>query len=104
MNAARIVGDLTDAPVDAIFPVQQLALDERPPELAVIRPELTKDRVDIRLRQAFSRWKGARHLGQYQAAAALPSRPLDDAAVAPEGPQLARLLGRIPVNGGHATL
>ena len=105
MNAARIVGDLADAPVDAVFPVQQLTLDERPPELTVVRPELTKDRVDIRLRQAFSRWKGAHHLGQYQAAAALPSRPLDDPAISPERPQLPHLVGsRIPVGSGHESL
>ena len=105
MNAARIVGDLADAPVDAVFPVQQLTLDERPPELTVVRPELAKDGVDVRLGQAFSRWEGAHDFGQYEAAAALPSRPLDDPAISPERPQLPHLVGsRIPVGGGHDSL
>ena len=87
------------------FPVQQLALDERPPELAVVRPELAKDGVDVRLRQAFSRWEGAHHFGQHEAAPALSGRPLNDPAVPPERSQLPHLIGgRIPVGGGHDSL
>ncbi len=99
------MGVSAHAPVEAVFPVQQLPLDERPPELAVVRPELAKDGVDVRLRQPFSRWEGAHDLGQDEAAAALPSRPLGDPAVAPEGPQLPHLFGgRVPVGSGHDSL
>ena len=96
---------LADAPVDAVFPVEELALDECPPELAVVGPELAKEGVDVRLRQAFSGWEGAHDLGQDEAAAALPSRPLGDPAVAPEGPQLPHFVGgRVPVGSGHDSL
>ena len=68
----------------------------------MVWPELAKDSVDLGLRQAFSRGEGAHDLGQYEAAAALPSRPLGDPAVAPERPQLPHFVGgRVPVGSGH---
>ncbi len=71
----------------------------------MVWPELAEDGVDLRLRQAFSRWEGAHDLGQDEAAAALPSRPLGDPAVAPERPQLAHLVdGGVPVDSGHDSL
>jgi hypothetical protein len=99
------VGASAHSPVDAVFSVQELPLDERPPELTVVRPEFAKDGVDVRLRQAFARWKGAHDFGQNEAAAALPSGPLDDPALPPERPQLPHLVGgRIPIDGGHDLL
>jgi hypothetical protein len=92
-------------PVNAAFPVQQLPLDERTPELAVVGPELAQHGVDVRLRQPFPRRERPHDFGQDEAAAALPSRPLDDPAVPPEGPQLPHLVvGGMPVGGGHDTL
>ena len=71
----------------------------------MVWPELAEDGVDLRLRQAFSRWEGAHDLGQDKAAAALPSRPLGDPAVAPERPQLPHFVGgRVPVGSGHDSL
>ncbi len=71
----------------------------------MVRPVLTKDGVDVRLRESFPRWKRPHHLGEDEASAALASRPLDDAAVPPEGPQLPHLVGsRIPVGDGHDSL
>ena len=70
----------------------------------MVRPELAKEGVNVRLRHPFSQGEGAHHFSQDQAAAAFPSRPLDDPAFPPEGPKLARLLGWIPISGGHVTL
>ena len=71
----------------------------------MVRPELAKDGVDLRLRQAFPRGEGAHDLGQDEAAAALPSRPLGDPAVTPERPQFPHFVGgRVPVGGGHDSL
>ena len=70
----------------------------------MVWPELAKDGVNVRLRHPFSQGEGAHNFGQQEAAAALPSWPLDDPALPPEGPQPARLLNRIPMGGGHAIL
>ena len=71
----------------------------------MVRPELAKDGVDVRLRQALSRLEGAHDFGQDEAAAALPRGPLDDSAITQERPQLAHLFGGyVPVDGGHDSL
>lgn len=80
-------------------------LDERPPELAMVGPDLAKDGVDLRLCDALSPRERAHDLCQDQAPAAFSSRPLDDASVPPERTQLSRLLGgAIPIRGGHVPL
>ena len=58
------MGALADAPVDAVFSIQELAFDERTPELAVVGPELTQQGVHLRLRQAFAWLKRPDHFGQ----------------------------------------
>jgi hypothetical protein len=88
-----------------MFAVEELAVDERAAELAVIRPELSEDRVDLGLGEPRAQRKGAHHLGEEQAAAAFAGRPAQDAPVTPERSQLTHFLGDdMALRQGHALI
>ena len=79
-------------------------VDERPPQLAVVGPDLAKDRIDLRLGEAFAGWKGLDHLGPEELPPALAGGPAQDASIVPEGTQLSDFLrGDVSLHG-HVTI
>ena len=71
----------------------------------MVVPELAKDGVDLGLRQSFPRRKRPYHLGEDQPAAAFASRPLEDPAFPPKGPEPSHFFrGRAPPGVDHGPI
>ena len=67
-------------------------VDERPAQLAMVRPDLPQDRVHLGLAEALSRRKSLDDLSQHETATIFAGRPSQDAPITPEGTQLPHLL------------
>src|SRR6266849_5680258 len=89
---------LADAPVEAGLAVEELVVDQRPPQLGVIRPDLPQDGDQLGFRDPLARRQEPDHLLEDEPALLLAGGPAHDPPLPPEGPDQAADLtrGQVP--------